>query len=231
MSVIKINTGTQANPVYTAVNTLPTASDTILGGVKINGNNLTIDPDGTLHAQGGSSRSIGEIAMFASSTIPSNFLPCNGDSLLRTGTYASLFAVIGTTFGSVDSTHFNLPNLTDKFIMGVGAKTVGQEATGSVGSHNHNAGTLSGSVSYTANNTILTFQGTGLFGFRPGAPGSGAEEGIEVSTGIGPSSQIQLTSNTGHSHTVSISGSTSNNIGTKTIPTDNIALVFAICAL
>lgn len=60
----------------------------------------------------------GMIFAFAGNTIPSGYLACNGAAISRT-TYADLFAVIGTTYGSGDgSTTFNLPNLTDKFIQG-----------------------------------------------------------------------------------------------------------------
>lgn len=60
----------------------------------------------------------GMIFAFAGNTIPSGYLACNGAAISRT-TYADLFAVIGTTYGTGDgSTTFNLPNLTDKFIQG-----------------------------------------------------------------------------------------------------------------
>lgn len=60
----------------------------------------------------------GTIIAFAGNNIPSGYLPCNGGAISRT-TYADLFAVIGTTYGTGDgSTTFNLPNLTDKFIQG-----------------------------------------------------------------------------------------------------------------
>lgn len=60
----------------------------------------------------------GSIIAFAGNTLPDGYLACNGSAISRT-TYASLFAVIGTTYGSGDgSTTFNLPNLTDKFIQG-----------------------------------------------------------------------------------------------------------------
>lgn len=60
----------------------------------------------------------GTIIAFSGNNIPSGYLPCNGSAVSRT-TYADLFAVIGTTYGSGDgSTTFNLPNLTDKFIQG-----------------------------------------------------------------------------------------------------------------
>lgn len=67
--------------------------------------NLEVEPIGTIFA-------------FAGNDIPAGYLPCNGSAISRE-TYADLFAVIGTTYGSGDgSTTFNLPNLTDKFIQG-----------------------------------------------------------------------------------------------------------------
>lgn len=51
-------------------------------------------------------------------TVPDGWLQCNGAAVSRT-TYAALFAVIGTKYGSGDgSTTFNLPNLHHKFIEG-----------------------------------------------------------------------------------------------------------------
>ena len=62
----------------------------------------------------------GTVIAFAANTNPSGYILCNGAAVSRT-TYASLFAVIGTTYGAGDgSTTFNLPNLTDKFIQGSG---------------------------------------------------------------------------------------------------------------
>jgi hypothetical protein len=60
---------------------------------------------------------IGSVHYFASSTPPTSFLVCNGSSLSRTE-YSELFAVIGTTYGNVDSSHFNLPDLRGEFIRG-----------------------------------------------------------------------------------------------------------------
>ena len=55
----------------------------------------------------------GSIKPFAGTTIPDGYLLCDGSAVSRT-TYAALFAVIGTTYGSGDgSTTFNLPNLSD----------------------------------------------------------------------------------------------------------------------
>ena len=65
----------------------------------------------------------GKIEWFAFNTPPDGYLICNGANVSRE-TYADLFAVIGTTFGSGDgSTTFALPNLIDKFAQG--STTVG----------------------------------------------------------------------------------------------------------
>lgn len=60
----------------------------------------------------------GMIAFFHASTPPDGWLPCNGQNVSRT-TYANLFSVIGTTYGSGDgSTTFKLPNLHHRFLEG-----------------------------------------------------------------------------------------------------------------
>jgi microcystin-dependent protein len=66
-------------------------------------------------------RMIGEIVTFAGPTSPSpNWLSCDGASLLRTD-YPDLFTVIGTTYGAVDSSHFNTPNLIGRVAVGAGS--------------------------------------------------------------------------------------------------------------
>lgn len=65
----------------------------------------------------------GIIVPFGGSTAPSGFLLCEGQSLLRAD-YAGLFAAIGTAFGAVDGTHFNLPDLKDRTVYGKGTKAV-----------------------------------------------------------------------------------------------------------
>lgn len=50
---------------------------------------------------------------------PSGWAFCDGSSQLRTGTFGALFLVIGTQFGTVDATHFNLPDFRGRFLRGV----------------------------------------------------------------------------------------------------------------
>ena len=60
---------------------------------------------------------IGTVIYFAASTAPTGYLKANGAVISRT-TYASLFAVIGTTFGAGDGTTFGLPDLRGEFLRG-----------------------------------------------------------------------------------------------------------------
>jgi len=60
----------------------------------------------------------GVMTMFAGSSAPTGWLLCDGSSVLR-ATYPDLFTVIGTTYGSVDGTHFTLPNWKGKAPFGV----------------------------------------------------------------------------------------------------------------
>ena len=56
----------------------------------------------------------GTIMAWSTATAPAGFLLCNGDPVSRS-TYAALFAVISTTYGTGDgATTFNLPDLQGK---------------------------------------------------------------------------------------------------------------------
>jgi microcystin-dependent protein len=72
--------------------------------------------------------------VFSGAASRTNSLACNGALVDRT-TYATLFGVIGTTYGVGDgSTTFGLPDLQDRFPVGAGI-TMANGATG--GSPNH----------------------------------------------------------------------------------------------
>lgn len=64
------------------------------------------------------------ISMFGGSSAPSGWLLCDGTSYLR-ATYPDLFTAIGTTYGSADGTHFNVPDLRGRVPIGVGTGTGG----------------------------------------------------------------------------------------------------------
>jgi microcystin-dependent protein len=71
----------------------------------------------------------GSVVSFAGPAAPTGWLVCDGSAVDRS-LYATLFAVIGTTYGAGNgSTTFNLPNLTDRMPVG----RSGSKALGSVG--------------------------------------------------------------------------------------------------
>ena len=61
----------------------------------------------------------GVIVPYAGGILPTDWLPCDGRSVLRSQ-YANLFAAIGTVWGSVDATHFNIPDLRGQALVGQG---------------------------------------------------------------------------------------------------------------
>ncbi len=86
---------------------------------------LTIDADGIdvggrIQDVTGYVAPVGSIITYGAASAPTGWILCDGASLLRAGTYAALFAVIGTTFGSVDGTHFTVPDMRGIFPRGAG---------------------------------------------------------------------------------------------------------------
>ena len=76
---------------------------------------------------------VGTILPFADDTIPSGYLLCDGSAISRT-TYATLFSIIGTTYGVGDgSTTFNLPNLKGKVPVGLDSSDSDFDTLGETG--------------------------------------------------------------------------------------------------
>jgi microcystin-dependent protein len=64
---------------------------------------------------------LGSILPYAAATAPDGWLLCQGQAISRT-TYATLYALIGTTYGTGDgSTTFNLPDVQGRVIVGSGS--------------------------------------------------------------------------------------------------------------
>src|SRR5688572_13958247 len=89
---------------------------------------------------------------YAGSSAPTDWLLCDGSAVSRT-TYANLFAVIGTTYGSGDgSTTFNLPDLRGRTVAGkdnMGGAAANRITSGGSGI----AGTTLGAVGGTQTHT------------------------------------------------------------------------------
>ena len=76
---------------------------------------------------------VGLISMYSGTTAPTGWLICDGSAISRT-TYATLFGVIGTTYGSGDgSTTFNLPNLKGKVPVGLNSSDTDFDTIGETG--------------------------------------------------------------------------------------------------
>ena len=69
----------------------------------------------------------GVVLPFGGSIVPNGWLLANGAAVSRSGK-ARLFSVYGTTFGAGDgSTTFNLPDLRDRYIIGVNTNALGTQ--------------------------------------------------------------------------------------------------------
>lgn len=130
----------------------------------------------------------GTIVSYGSNTAPDGFLDCDGTAVSRT-TYASLFAVIGTTYGTGDgSTTFNLPDLQDNVPLGKsGTKSIGstggsatQTTTGSV-----SVGNTTLSTSKIPSHTHTIAQGGALNQFGARAHGCNTSDTTQTSSSTG----------------------------------------------
>jgi hypothetical protein len=87
----------------------------------------------------GGANPVGTIQIYPGASAPAGWLICNGSAVSRT-TYADLFAAIGTTYGSGDFTStFNLPDLTGKFVRGLGgdSASLGTVQQDAIKQHRH----------------------------------------------------------------------------------------------
>jgi microcystin-dependent protein len=127
----------------------------------------------------------GAVFYFAANSAPTGYLEANGAAISRT-TYAALFAVVGTTFGSGDgSTTFNLPDLRGEFLRGWdngkgtdSGRTFGSFQDHQLQQHSHTelyntpssgqdqAGSGSGDNDNTSSRQTSTSGTTGNFGFE-----------------------------------------------------------------
>lgn len=107
----------------------------------------------------------GSIITYPVNNIPSGFLECNGASLSKT-TYANLFAKIGTTYGSTDTT-FKLPDLRGEFIRGFdngrgidSGRTIGSYQADALKAHTHEFARSANTFDEGTNSTFKS--GTGI---------------------------------------------------------------------
>lgn len=117
---------------------------------------LGVGPQQAAPGNHGGHAPIGSIIMYAGTSVPANYLVCDGSAVSRT-TYKNLFTVLGTVYGAGDgSTTFNLPNLTNRVPRG---NTL--VASGGADTHLHSSvsagSTDNDSHSHTASNPNTLF--------------------------------------------------------------------------
>jgi microcystin-dependent protein len=167
---------------------------------------------------------------------PTGWILCDGSAVGRLA-YASLFAVIGTTYGAGDgSTTFNLPDLRGRVPLGVGTGTdtnstsqsfsLGAKSgefthtlsTSEMPSHNHSGSTADGATLTGA----MNFHGAGTRTFNAGSSGIVSNGGQRNSYPVLPGSAGSAASfdswsvNASHGHSLSIAsnggGAAHNNL-------------------
>lgn len=186
-------------------------------------------------------------AIHHAAAVPVGTLEMDGSSLLR-ASYPDLFTAIGTTYGSVDGTHFTLPDLktTGRFIRSRTASvTVGTSQANQNAAHSHTvtgapgSGSLStdvqGNHAHTANvsdpshaHTYNTVSGSTTGGGSFGIPSNGSSSTSNNFTGI----SVSIVAAGAHSHNVTGAPSvgslaTASSGGTEARP-EAIAMIACI---
>ena len=130
----------------------------------------------------------GAILAWGAAAAPTGWVLCDGSSLLRAGTYADLFAVIGTTYGYADGTHFNVPNMKGKVIVGYNSAETEFDALGETGGEKTHQLSIAELAAHThplnSKITSITTDGTGGH-FASGGVWGGASGGITATDSIG----------------------------------------------
>lgn len=115
----------------------------------------------------------GVVVAFAGNTPPMGWLLCKGQSVPR-GSYPNLFAAIGTTYGSMDASTFNVPDLSMRYPIGVlngdvSLGTVG--ATGGERNHSLTVGELPSHTHKVRSSGSIWAGGVGIYQTDAGAGG------------------------------------------------------------
>lgn len=165
---------------------------------------------------------VGEYRFIAGNVTPAKFLLCDGSSVSRT-TYAALFAVIGTAFGSSSGTTFNLPDLRGKVLAAVDStNTLGNGAgvnsqvltTAQLPTHTHTATATAVAAYSNASGNARYIPGAsmtnGWLGGYVGAETSGTLIGATTRNGASSYGTFDGTSTHTHSIGVLSSGSSAS---------------------
>ena len=148
----------------------------------------------------------GSVTCFAHSSVPSGWLECNGANVSRS-TYATLFAAIGTTWGTGDgSSTFGLPDCRGEWVRGWdnsrgvdSGRSIATTQSDQNKSHTHSASVTDPGHSHTVNQYGGNFGGSsGAQTFRSDHSGTStaivqsATTGISVSNGNQGGTEVRV---------------------------------------
>lgn len=138
--------------------------------------------------------------------VPSGFAVCNG-AYLDKDTYSTLYAIIGTRYGSLVGNTFPLPNLTSRIPRGTvgvpAATTVTTSVSSAVDAHTH----LVNSALTGANSNLALSGANSNIGLNTGNVSTHTHSGGTVS---GANSNIGLTVGNAAAHSHVVTGNTGN---------------------
>lgn len=134
---------------------------------------------------------IGAVFHFASSSAPTGYLKCNGDTLPNgsgtvqgiTADFSALYAVVGSTYGSAGK----LPDLRGEFVRGWDdsrgvdtSRSFGSAQSGAIESHNHyiGSGAILNGFDLGASGSLRS--GSGSSGSNPGYYNTDSTGGTET---------------------------------------------------
>jgi len=176
---------------------------------------------------------VGAIKPWTAAAAPDGYLLCNGAAVSRS-TYADLFAVVSTTYGSGDgSTTFNVPQLQGKMPQGYDGNTYNLAGTGgantvTVAVTNNQAATnatnqsvtITGSISNTSLTTAQLSSHSHSIeqapeSFHPNAMNNTPFPQDTNGRGEVDNNTLNAGSGTGHNHSHTLSGTLTGNITTS----------------
>lgn len=101
-----------------------------------------------VHGVAGGSINPGRVEITAAAAAPAGWLLMRGQSLLR-ASYPGLYAAIGTTYGTVDSTHFTLPDTRGRVVAGVDTAQTEFDTLGEKGGSKTHTNTVAEMAAHT----------------------------------------------------------------------------------
>jgi len=181
----------------------------------------------------------GSVFCMAVATVPSGYLECNGAEVSRT-TYAALFAVIGTAYGTGNTTTtFNIPDLRGEFVRGFdngrgvdSGRNIANVQLSQNKSHNHPASTSISDPghfhhSFRSGNAGERQHNSNLTSTNFPSSGTGAGNKNEAYNIVAQSSSPNVGQTSNVATGVNASTTTTNDGGSEARPR-NVAMMYII---